>query len=166
MVPLPRTTSIKLIEHRDIKLAPMWSFPSLDQEDTLQTTRRDIWTSTEAQNSQPITCSAFKIYWGNGGSKLVGMVKKCLVYLEAHAVRGIPYHTMLEFPGSKDWIAQRSMVELHKNQQAKAMKLFLMIFCCTYRSVPCLVIIREASSVSRWEWVQRPIGSHYEESLN
>lgn len=30
-----------------------------------------------------------------------------------------------------------------------------MIFVYTHRSVPCLVIITEASSGSRWEWVQR-----------
>jgi len=39
-----------------------------------------------------------------------------------------------------------------------------MTFCYTHRSVLCLVIVREASSGSRWE--QRPTTRHYVESLN
>lgn len=37
-----------------------------------------------------------------------------------------------------------------------------MIFCYTYRSVPCPVI-GEAFSSSRWERVQRPTGRHHVE---
>lgn len=48
-----------------------------------------------------------------------------------------------------------------KNQ---SMKLFTMIFCYTQKSVPCFVIIREASSGSRWEQVKRYI--MWKENLN
>ena len=39
-----------------------------------------------------------------------------------------------------------------------------MIFCYSYRSVPYLDIVREASSGSRWEQMQRPAARHYVES--
>ena len=39
-----------------------------------------------------------------------------------------------------------------------------MKFCYTHRSVPYSAIIRETSSCSRWEQIQRPIARHYAES--
>jgi len=38
------------------------------------------------------------------------------------------------------------------------------VFCSTHRSVPCSAIIREASSCSTWEPIQRPTARHYAES--
>jgi hypothetical protein len=38
-----------------------------------------------------------------------------------------------------------------------------MIFCYTYKLVPCPVITRKASSSSRWKQVQRPTSRHYSE---
>ena len=44
------------------------------------------------------------------------------------------------------------------------MKLFLIAFSYTHRSLSCSTIIREASSCSRWELMHRPIMGQCEEN--
>lgn len=48
-----------------------------------------------------------------------------------------------------EWIAQRPRVEQNTTTIKNSMKLFLMIVFYTHRSIPCPVVIRDASHVSR-----------------
>ena len=54
-------------------------------------------------------------------------------------------------------------IKPNQTQTKWSIKWFLMIICYTHRSVPYLVIIREASSGSRWEQMLRPRVRHYVE---
>lgn len=52
-----------------------------------------------------------------------------------------------------------------KRRQHIDKKEFLMIFCYSHRSVPCLVVNRESSSCDRWDQIQRPTPDTLQSSM-
>lgn len=61
---------------------------SLVQENILQATEREYCTPTSIKFLTTIWL-ACKMCWDNSGVELVGVANQCLVYLEAHTIRGI-----------------------------------------------------------------------------
>lgn len=73
--------------------------------------------------------------------------------------------TLPGWPGTKHWIALGPKIELKitgLKKRGKGQCRFL-IFCFSYRLVPCPFVIRKASSHSRWEQMQRTRARHYVE---
>lgn len=80
-------------------------------------------------------------------------------------------------PGMRNWIAQRPVCQPNRTGKKKKERsvgegmagggeineMILMIFCYIYRSVPCPVVIREASSTpdERLQRIQRPTARPY-----
>lgn len=70
----------------------------------------------------------------------------------------------VQMTSNKRMNSQRPRVEPNRNgKEINTMKGFLMIFCCIARLMPCPVVIRESSSSSRWEKVQRCTARHHVE---
>lgn len=67
----------------------------------------------------------------------------------------------VQMASNKRMRSQRPRVEPNRNgKEINKMKGFLMIFCCIAKLMPCPVVIRESSSSSSWEQVQRCTGRH------
>jgi hypothetical protein len=82
--PLLETTPTQFTEHGDAELVPTWSLHtyvlvSWVQEDTLQVTDRETWTSTHPEELKPTVYPTCKVFYGNGGTELVGVTNQCLI---------------------------------------------------------------------------------------
>jgi hypothetical protein len=83
---------------------------------------RLLRTLTQPQNLRLTVYPACKMGWGNGGTKLAGMVNQILVQLEAHVMRGSPTLTLPGWPGTRDRAAQRPRIEPNMTGQKESMK--------------------------------------------
>lgn len=138
--PLLKTTTTQFIAYRKVELVSVWNlhpYPLVSGLESLQKEkpgyqllsynlsyledRLGWWGHRTCGSGQPM----FGLTWGPLHEKEPG------------------------WPGTREWIVQRPSIELNmtgKTKQNNEMKWFLMTFCYTYRSVPYLVINREASS--------------------
>lgn len=69
-------------------------------------------------------------------------------------MRGSQWPKLPGWPDTRDQMSQRPRLEPNMARK-KSIKWFLMVLCCTHRSVFCLFVLKKASLGSTWELVQR-----------